>query len=283
MIVAVASGKGGTGKTTVAVSLALTRAKRVQFLDCDVEEPNAHLLLHPQMVSSEPVQLLVPVYDAGKCTRCGRCVEACVYNALALVGGELMIFESLCHGCSGCVYFCAEKALREGRREIGVVERGRAGAISFAHGKLRLGEALVPPVIAAVRRSGAAADESVDTVLDCPPGTSCPAIQAVRGVDYCLVVTEPTPFGQHDLEVVVNVLRVLHVPHGVLINRADLGDEEVENFCRAWDIPVLAKIPFDPKIARCFTTGTPFINEMPEWKKRFTRLWSEIKGVVARA
>lgn len=281
MIIAVASGKGGTGKTTVAVNLALARGKGpVQFLDCDVEEPNAHLLLHPEVVSSEPVSLAVPVFDAGKCSECRRCVEVCAYNALALVGKELMIFEGLCHGCGGCMYFCPEKALTEGRREIGVIERGRADSVSFAHGRLKPGEALAPPIISALRRGAA---KEMDTILDCPPGTSCPVIQAVRGVDYCLVVTEPTPFGQHDLEAMVGVLDVLGVPHGVVINRADLGDGGVEDFCRERKIPLHGRIPFDRKIARCFTTGKPLIQEMPELKKVFTHLWDELEGAVIHA
>lgn len=280
MIIAVASGKGGTGKTTVAVNLALARGEGVTLLDCDVEEPNAHLLLQPEITAGEPVYLPVPVFAADRCNRCGRCVEVCAYNALALVGKELLVFEGLCHGCGGCIHFCPTGALQEGRREIGVIERGRAGAVAFAHGKLRPGEALAPPIIKALRRN--TATDTV-TVVDCPPGTSCPVVQAVRGVDYCLVVTEPTPFGQHDLEAVTGMLAVLSVPYGVIINRADLGDGAVEDFCRDQGIPVLGKIPFDYRIARCFATGTPFIKEMPAWEKTFARWWREIEEVVAGA
>ncbi|MEW5763077.1 MAG: ATP-binding protein [Bacillota bacterium] len=281
MIVAVASGKGGTGKTTVAVNLALACRDRVGFLDCDVEEPNAHLLLHPEIREREPVYFPVPVFAAGKCDRCGRCVEVCTYNALALVGRELMIFEGLCHGCGGCLHFCPTGALTEGRREIGIIERGRTGTVLFAHGKLRPGEALAPPVIKALRRNAPAGKF---TVIDCPPGTACPVVAAVRGADYCLVVTEPTPFGQHDLEAVTRMLALLGIPYGVIINRADLGDGAVEDFCRDRGIPILGKIPFDRRIASSFAAGKPFIKELPEWRETFARWWDRIEGEVpARA
>ncbi|MEW6446813.1 MAG: ATP-binding protein [Bacillota bacterium] len=277
MIAAVVSGKGGTGKTTIAAGLALSLDAEIQFLDCDVEEPNAHLLLHPEIVSSEQVCLPVPVLESGRCTGCGRCVEVCAYNALASIGEEVLIFEELCHGCGGCIYFCPEQALVEGQRAIGVVERGRAGKITFSRGKLNVGEALAPPVIRALRRS---ADPAVDTILDCPPGTSCPVVQAVRGADFCLVVTEPTPFGQHDLEVVTEMLRFIGIPYGVVLNRADLGDEGVHDFCRERDIPVLLEVPFKKEIARCFAAGVPFTEVFPAWRERFQALWMLARGGV---
>ncbi|MEW6770408.1 MAG: ATP-binding protein [Bacillota bacterium] len=278
MIVAVVSGKGGTGKTTVAVNLALSLDREVQLLDCDVEEPNAHLLLRPEINTAEPVCLPVPVFQKERCTGCGRCIEVCAYNALVLLRDKVLILQELCHGCGGCLYFCPEEALVEGKKVLGTVERGRIGKIGFACGRLNVGEALAPPVIKALRRG---ADPALDTIVDCPPGASCPVVQSVRGVDFCLVVTEPTPFGRHDLEVVAEMLRMLKIPCGVIINRADLGDGGVRDFCKEQGIPVLAEIPFKKEIARSFAAGIPFIERFPGWQKKFQELWNAVEERVA--
>jgi len=280
VIVAVLSGKGGTGKTTVAVNLALSIGEELCFLDCDVEEPNAHLLLHPKISKTTPVYLPVPVFQEGKCNSCGRCVEVCAYNALALIGDAVLVFAEMCHGCGGCTYFCPTGALTEGQREIGVITEGRAGKVIFGGGRLRVGEALVPPLIKNLRRREWG---TAHTIIDCPPGASCPVVHAVRGVDFGLVVTEPTPFGRHDLEVVVAMLDLLGIAAGVVINKADLGDSGVRDFCRERGLPVLAEIPFDLEIARAGAAGTPFTERLPAWRDAFHALWREIGGIVGRA
>jgi MinD superfamily P-loop ATPase len=280
VILAVASGKGGTGKTTFAANLALSLEQEICFLDCDVEEPNAHLLLHPQITAAEPVFLPVPEYRPEKCTGCGTCVEICAYSALALIGESVMTFTEMCHGCGGCIYFCPTGALTEGRREIGVIEEGSVGKLFFAQGRLKVGEALVPPVIKALRRKS---PKGTPTIVDCPPGTSCPVIQAVRGADFCVVVTEPTPFGQHDLDIAADMLKVLGIPFGVLINRADLGDAGVKNYCRERDISILAELPFDREIARCFAAGIAFTERFPRWRGVFREIWEKIRRSAAHA
>ncbi|MGO0122546.1 P-loop NTPase [Desulfothermobacter acidiphilus] len=279
MILAVASGKGGVGKTTVAVNLALAADEELTLMDADVEEPNSHLLLKPVIENEIPVPLMVPVFHRDRCTGCGRCVEVCAYHALALIEREVLIFDKLCHACGGCVYFCPETALTEGERTIGWLREGHAGQIRFLQGEIVVGEALAVPVIKALRsRRGKNL-----TLIDCPPGTSCPVIQAVRGADYCLVVTEPTPFGYHDLRLLVEMLKVLEVPAGVIINRADLGDDEVEAYCRQENLPVLLKIPFDPEIAHSFAAGTPLVTQSPRWRQIFAELWRKLKQEAVKA
>ncbi|MEW6173799.1 MAG: ATP-binding protein [Bacillota bacterium] len=277
MIVAVASGKGGTGKTTVATGLALSLEKEMCFLDCDVEEPNAHLLLHPVIASAEPVYLPVPVFVPDRCSGCGYCLDVCNYNALALIADKVIVFEQMCHGCGGCIGLCPTGTFEEGRRAIGVVEEGRTGKIFFAHGKLNVGEALVPPIIKNLRQR---LDTVMPTVIDCPPGASCPVVQSVRGVDFCLAVTEPTPFGRHDLEAVVEMLKILGVPCGVVINRADLGDAGVKDFCNEKGIPVLAEIPFDEEVVRSAAAGVAVTERNPSWRRVFRGLWGEIERLT---
>ncbi|MBO8129391.1 MAG: P-loop NTPase [Peptococcaceae bacterium] len=277
MIVAVASGKGGTGKTTVATSLALACEGSVRLLDCDVEEPNAGLLLNPHLTIAETVELPVPLFSRDLCTQCGKCVEVCAFNALALAGKELLVFPNLCHGCGSCFYFCQNNALTEDRRRIGLVQQGWAGKIAFSRGLLDVGEALALPVIQEVKKN--IGDEE-HTVIDSPPGTSCPVIAAVRGADFCVVVTEPTPFGLHDLDAVTALLQTLGIPHGVVINRYDLGDERVDAFCREKGIPVLMRIPFDRRIARSIGRGRPLVAELPEWRERFRQLWRDVERMM---
>ena len=222
MQIAIASGKGGTGKTTVATNLAYVASRNgqsVAYLDCDVEEPNGHIFLKPEITDRKPVGSLIPQVDAEKCTLCGECGEICQYSAIVRVGEKVLVYPELCHGCGGCSLVCPADAITEVSREIGVLETGRAGAIQFAQGLLNVGEAMSPPVIRAVKSTAFQADL---TIVDAPPGTSCPVIEAVRGADFVILVTEPTPFGFHDLKLAVEMVRVLKLPFGVVINRAGL-------------------------------------------------------------
>lgn len=276
MIVTVASGKGGTGKTTIAVSLAwsLKEDMPVQVLDCDVEEPNSHLFLQPALTTRDAVNVPVPVVDKAKCDYCGKCAEVCAFNAIAVINDYVLTFPELCHGCGGCTLFCPTGAISEQPREVGVVEAGQAGEIDFTHGRLNIGAALAPPVIKAVRGKSQAKPA---VIIDAPPGASCPVVASVNGADFCLLVTEPTPFGLHDLTLAAGMVRELGVPMGVIINRSGLDDAATERYCRQEGIPVLLKIPFDRRIAACYARGGLLAEEFPEWKQRFKDLWKEIE------
>ena len=281
MIISVASGKGGTGKTTIAVNLALFLARensaKVQLLDCDVEEPNAHLFLKPNLDSPQPVSIPVPRIDQSKCTYCGKCAEVCAYNALAVLKDQVMVFDQLCHGCGGCTLLCPEKAITEKDREMGVLEAGKSGSIDFVHGRLTIGEAMAVPVIKAVKER---IDPDAVTIIDVPPGTSCPVVESVKGSDYTLLVTEPTPFGLNDLELAVGLVRALEIPTGVVINRADLGDRGVKDYCQREAIPILGEIPYDHNLARLYSRGVAVLNQEERYLQIFARMWALIKSEV---
>lgn len=275
MIISVASGKGGTGKTLVATSLALSLMRRgkVQLLDCDVEEPNAHILLKPTFSHREEVSIPIPSIDEERCTLCGKCAEVCAFNAIAVVKGKVLVFPELCHGCGACSYLCPEKAISEEGRVVGIVEVGNSGDIELVHGKLSIGEAMAPPVIRKVKQH---LNRESTAIIDVPPGTSCPVIEAVKGSDYCILVTEPTPFGLNDLALMVEVVRELSVSYGVVINRAGVGDGKVEQYCADENIPILMKIPLDIEIARFYSRGVTLAEGMPEWQKPFLKLLDDI-------
>lgn len=279
MIVAVASGKGGTGKTTVAVSLALALSGQPVFLDCDVEEPNAALFLRPTITQREEVGILIPEVDFERCTACGRCAEVCAYHAIAVAGRNVMVFPALCHGCGSCTLNCPERAIREVLHVTGVIEQGKAGAIAFAQGIMNVGEAMATPIIRRLKRWAIpenAADRAV--ILDAPPGTACPVVETMRGADVVLLVTEPTPFGLHDLRLAAEVARdELGLPVGVVINRDGIGDRGVEAYCAAEDIPILMRIPFDRRIAEAYSEGVPLLEALPEYREQFARLYRQIQ------
>jgi len=280
MIISVASGKGGTGKTLVATSLALSLSAnyKVQLLDCDVEEPNANILLHLAINQSQPVYILIPKVDETKCTYCGKCAEVCAYNAIAVLKEKVLVFPELCHGCGACSYLCPESAITEEGREMGVVERGDSGNLELIQGKINVGEAMAPPVIREVKKY---IDPTNIVIIDVPPGTSCPVVEAVKGSEFCLLVTEPTPFGLNDLSLAVEVVRKLGISCGVVINRVGIGDEEVEKYCHQEGIPILLKIPLVRKIALLYSKGIPLVEGMPRWRDEFLRLFQDIKDILA--
>jgi MinD superfamily P-loop ATPase len=276
MIISIASGKGGTGKTTVAVNLALSLngLSSVQFLDCDVEEPNAHFFLKPRILQSKPVFLPIPEIVEEKCTYCGKCGEVCAYNALAVLKENVLVFPELCHGCGGCSLLCPEQAIKEKGKRIGVIEFGEANGVHFLHGKLDIGEAMSPPLIRAVKKR---IDSTQIVIIDAPPGTSCPVIEAVKGSDVSLLVTEPTPFGFNDLCLAVETLRELKIPFGVVINRSDIGNQQVQDFCQSECIPVLMSIPMDRNIAVAYSKGHTIVETQPAYMQKFLELFERVK------
>jgi len=278
MIISIASGKGGTGKTLISTSLALSLGKGVQLLDCDVEEPNAHIFIKPAIESSEPASIPVPQVDEAKCTFCGKCKEFCAFNAIAVIANHVLVFPELCHGCGACSYLCPENAITEADRQIGVVECGMAGDIDFVQGRLNVGEAMAPPLIRAVKKH---IDRSKTVIIDVPPGTSCPVVESIEGSDFCLLVTEPTPFGLNDLELAVEVVRKLGIPFGIVINRAGFGDTKTEQYCEREKISILLNIPLDTEIAKAYSRGIPLVQGMPEWKESFVRLYDEIARLTS--
>jgi len=279
MVISIASGKGGTGKTTVSTNLALAIGENVQFLDCDVEEPDAHIFLNPVFNERKRVEIPIPEIDQEKCNLCGKCQEICEYNAIAVLKDKVLVFPEICHGCGGCKILCPQNAITEVGRDVGVVEIGNRGGIEFIHGKLNVGEIMSVDVIRNVKHY---LNPEETVIIDASPGTSCPVIEAVKGSDYSILVTEPTPFGLSDLKTAVEVMRKLKIPFGVVINRYGLGSLETEDFCDKENIPILMKIPFDKKIASAYSRGIPIIRELPEFKKLFLDLFDKIKSQLTK-
>ncbi len=279
MIISIASGKGGTGKTLVATSLALSLKEkyRVQLLDCDVEEPNDHVFLKPVFTYKEAASVLVPEVDEDKCTYCGKCAEICVYNAIAVVKQKVLIFPGLCHGCGACSYLCPEKAISEKANEIGVIEKGYADGVDFVRGRLDIGKAMAPPIIRKVKEL---IDNDRVAIVDASPGTSCPVMEAVKNSDFCLLVTEPTPFGLNDLILAVEAVRQLGIDCGVVLNRVGVGDSKTEEYCRKENIPIMLTIPLDTEIAYLYSRGITLVEGMPQWKNKFLELFDKIRALT---
>jgi len=277
MIISVASGKGGTGKTTISTNLALSLDEDVKLLDCDVEEPNAHLFIKPDIHTEEIVYTFIPEIDESRCNGCRKCAEICRFNALTVVGEKVLVFPELCHSCGGCTAVCEEDAIREGARELGVIETGVRDTLTFISGTMRVGEAMSPPLIKSVRNK---IDESDLVIIDAPPGTSCPVIAAMKNTDFILLVTEPTPFGLHDLKLAAEAVKELGIPCGIVINRSDIGDRSVQEYALREDIPILLEIPYDRRIAETYSRGRLLIEEFPTWCHAFKMLYRDILEIV---
>jgi MinD superfamily P-loop ATPase len=279
VILSIASGKGGTGKTSVAVNLALSLG-RVLLLDCDVEEPNAHLLLHPKVIETKPVYVWNPTIDEQKCNYCGKCAEFCQFNALFVTEQQVLIFSELCTSCGGCEIVCPQKAIHKSVRKIGTTQEGSVNNVDLIFGQLKVGEPMAIPIIKAVKNLNPSLSKR-DVIIDSPPGTSCPFIEAVSGSDFCLLVTEPTPFGLYDLKIAVEVLNKLEIPYGVAINKAGIGDRKVHIFCKETSIPILLEIPYDRRIAELYSVGKPFVQKIPEWRSGFRELFTNIQERIS--
>jgi len=273
--IAVASGKGGTGKTTVATNLAYVASLNgctVSYIDCDVEEPNGHLFLKPDWLVRRPVTRPIPQVDEAKCTQCGRCSGICQYSAIVPLGVTVLVYAELCHGCGGCMLICPTGAIAEAPHEIGTLEMGWSGDVQFNRGVLHIGEGMSAPLIRQVKNASPNTDL---TVIDAPPGTSCPIIETVRGSDFVLLVTEPTPFGLNDLQLAVEMIRSLNLPLGVVINRADTGDRHTWEYCRTHRIPILAEIPDDRRIAKAYSQAELIVQSLPDYREVMEKLLHE--------
>ena len=276
MIISIASGKGGTGKTTVATNLALS-LKEAQLIDCDVEEPNANIFLKAEITESEDVTVEIPEINKDFCDFCGKCSDFCMYNALAVVPKKVLVFPELCHSCMGCKMVCPKNAINFKKRSIGKIEHGITNQLDFYNGILNIGEAMAIPIIKQLKKK---IKPEKNVILDAPPGTSCPVIETINCSDFCILVTEPTPFGLHDLKLAVEVVRHLDISFGVIINRYGIGDEKVEMYCKENKIPILMKIPHIDEIAHLYSRGIPFITKLSCWQEKFQDLFRQIQSEV---
>jgi MinD superfamily P-loop ATPase len=276
MRIAVASGKGGTGKTTVATNLALSIGD-VQLVDCDVEEPNCHIFLDLKLDVLERIYKRIPSVDGEACDLCGICSRVCRKNAIAVLPNEVLTFEDLCNGCGGCARECPRGAISEKMSELGIVEGARKGGFTFLRGVLNVGQPMATPIIAAAKRRISADSPAI---IDVPPGTGCPVLESLRSSDYVLLVSEPTPFGLADLKAAIEVTNALGLRTGVIVNRSGIGDDRVSRYCSGEDIPLLLEIPESMEIAMAYSKGIPFTEVMPEWKGRFRDLYKDIEERV---
>jgi len=282
MRIVVASGKGGTGKTTIATSLALIASEQesVRLMDCDVEAPNARLFLDPSLDSHKVVGILIPQVDESLCNYCGKCAQVCQFHAIAVIGKKILVFPELCHGCGSCTLVCPERAITEHLNVLGVLERGQAvHDIEFAQGTMKIGEPMAVPIIRELKKWAPVVLPTIE-IRDAPPGASCPVVETIRGADFALLVTEPTPFGLHDLKQVVAIARELGIPAGVVINRDGIGDNAVELYCSENNLPILMRIPMERRIAVAIASGELLVEAAPEFRQAFQDMYESITTEV---
>ncbi|ABO50735.1 Cobyrinic acid a,c-diamide synthase [Desulforamulus reducens MI-1] len=270
MKIAVLSGKGGTGKTTISASFAASIAS-CQYIDCDVEEPNGYIFLNPDIQRSQQVKVLVPEVDKAKCDGCGACGTACQFNAIAVLKGEVLLFHEICHHCGACVIACPRDAIYEQERMIGVIEANKND--NFLHGKLNVGEPISVPIIQELKNL---IKKDKPVIIDCSPGASCAVVQSIEECDYCVLVTEPTPFGLHDLEIAVQLVRKMKMPFGIIINKASDDSKLIHDYCRSEGIKILMEIPFSTEIAKAYSEGILPIQKDIVLKQKFEKLYEKL-------
>jgi MinD superfamily P-loop ATPase len=276
--IAVLSGKGGTGKTTVSSNLA--KIQKSIYVDCDIEEPNGYLFLKPEIDKEKDVNVMIPSIDYDKCTLCGECTKACRFGALMRLTKKMLVFDHLCHSCGACYEICPYNAIKEIPKKIGIVRIGRSDDIDFIDGKLNIGEASGVPIIKEIKDLIKNTDKNV--IIDSPPGTSCSVIHSVEGSDYCLLVTEPTPYGLHDLKLAVELVKELHLPFAVIINKSGESDSIIEDYCKEENISVIAKIPFKKEYAESYSKGNLLIEEDDEIRQTFKNLSQRLMELIGK-
>ena len=276
MWITVASGKGGTGKTTVAVSLALS-VKNAMYVDADVEEPDGALFIKPVIKETFPYTEPIPEIHTDKCIFCGKCADACVYKAIAILKPirKAMFFPELCHSCGLCAYVCPVKgAIEEVPKEKGKIRKGEKDSHKFMEGILNIGEASATPLIRGMKKY---IPKDMDVIIDAPPGTSCPVVESVEDSDFVLLVTEPTPFGLNDLELAVQIVRKMKLPFGIVVNKHEKNNNLVRTYANKEGIDILAEIPFSKEIAEAYSRGIPVVNVIPNGKELFANIFRKIK------